>query len=115
MTTVCCYLIILHYVKKNRLQSRKKYQEKANYEGIKKLLPGVDWKLTLQRKDVQAQWDTFDDIIKHYVKEYVPSCMVEKNRDSKYNELFPEYIRQKSRKNIIHRNDSWRLGYKKHT
>ena len=63
---------------------------------LKKLLSEVDWKLTLQRKDVQAQWDTFDDIIKHYVKEYVPSCMVAKNRDSKYKELFPEYIRQKN-------------------
>ena len=41
--------------------------------------------------------------------------MVEKNRDSKYNELFPEYIRQKTRKNIIYGNDSWRLRYKKHT
>ena len=77
-------MLLFDYItlcKKNRLQSRKKYQEKANYEGIKKLLPGVDWKLTLQRKDVQAQWDTFDDIIKHYVKEYVPSCMVEKKTE----------------------------------
>ena len=76
----------------------KKYYEKANYEALKKLLSEVDWKLTLQHKDVQAQWDTFDDIIKHYVKEYVPSCMVKKNRDSKYKELFPEYIRQKIKK-----------------
>ena len=45
------------------------------------LLSEVDWKLTLQHKDVQAQWDTFDDIIKHYVKEYVPSCMVEKKTE----------------------------------
>ena len=63
---------------------------------LKKLLSEVDWKLTLQLKDVQAQWDTFDDTIKHCVKEYVPSCMVEKNRDPKYKELFPEYISKKN-------------------
>ena len=63
-----------------------------------RLLKNFYQKLTLQHKDVQAQWDTFDGIIKHYVKEYVPSCMIEKNRDSKYKELFPEYIRQKIKK-----------------
>ena len=63
-----------------------------------RLLSEVDWKLTLQRKDVQAQWDTFHDIGKKNVKEYVPSCMVDKNRDSKYKELFPGYIRQKIKK-----------------
>ena len=81
---------------------------------LKKLLSEVDWKLTLQRKDVQAQWDTFDDIIKHYVKEYVPSCMVKKTEIQSKN-YFLSILDKKSRKNIIYGNDSWRLGYKKHT
>ena len=96
-------MLLFYYItlcEKISYKVEKKYYENANYEAIKKLLSGVDWKLTLQRKDVQAQSYTltFDDIIKHYVKEYVPNCMVEKNRDSKYKELFPEYIGQKIKK-----------------
>ena len=58
----------------------------------------INWKLLLNEKNVQSQWNIFDKIIKECENKHVPMKIIEMNRESKFKELLPEHIRLKIRK-----------------
>ena len=90
---------------RKKLQSGKKYYEKANCYAIKRHLAEINWKLLLNEKNVQSQWNIFDKIIKECENKYVPMKIVEITRESKFKELLPEHIRLKIRK----KHNLWKL------
>ena len=94
---------------KKSYKAEKKYYGKANYDAIKRHLAEINWKLLLNEKNVQSQWNIFDKIIKECENKHVPMKVVEMNRESKFKELLPEHIRLKIRK----KHKLWKLNYKK--
>ena len=94
-------IILFDYItlcEKKSYKAEKKYYEKANYDAIKRHLAEINWKLLLNEKNVQSQWNIFDKIIKECENKHVPMKIVERNRESKFKELLPEHIRLKIRK-----------------
>ena len=66
--------------------------DKGDYTAIKKHLSNIGWDIILSGKSVQQQWDVLVDIIGSLEDQYIPSKMVEINRDDKFGEKLPNHI-----------------------
>ena len=94
-------IILFDYItlcEKKRYKAEKKYYEKANYDAFKRHLAEINWKLLLNEKNLQLQWNIFGKNNKECENKHVPMKIVEMNRETKFKELLPEHIRLKIRK-----------------
>ena len=71
---------------------KRNIYDKGDYTAIKKHLSNIEWDIILSGKTVQ-QWDVLVDIIGSSEEQYIPSKMVEINRDDKFGEKLPNHIR----------------------
>ena len=88
-------IILFDYItfcEKKSSKAKKINYEKANYDAIKRHLAEINWKLLLNEKNVQSQWNIFDKIIKECENKHVPMKIVEMNRESKFKELLRKKI-----------------------
>lgn len=91
-------MLLFEYViicEKKIYKVKKMFYDKANYGAIKEKLSNINWEPLFYDKSVQEQWDIFDNHIKACEIAHVPSKIIDRNRDSKYKDLLPDYIRQK--------------------
>ena len=72
---------------------KRNIYDKGDYTAIKKHLSNIEWDIILSGKTVQQQWDVLVDIIGSSEEQYIPSKMVEINRDDKFGEKLPNHIR----------------------
>ena len=72
------------YSRINTYAKQKIYYNKANYEEIKNELNKIDWKTTLDSKDINQQWEIFVTKIKEQIKNYVPQKEITNNTKRKF-------------------------------
>ena len=77
---------------------KRNMYDKGDYTDIKKHLSNNGWDIILSGKSVQQQWDVLVDIIGSLEDQYIPSKMVEINRDDKFGEKLPNHIRLQIKK-----------------
>ena len=88
--------------------------DKGDYTAIKKHLSNIGWDIILSGKCVQQQWDVLVDIIGSLEDQYIPSKIVEINRDDKFGEKLPNHIRLQIKKNITRGSATWKPGVPKY-
>ena len=89
---------------------KRNMYDKGDYTAIKEHLSNIGWDIILSGKSVQQQWDVLVDIIGRLEDQYIPSKMVEINRDDKFGEKLPNHIRLQIKKNITGGSATWKLG-----
>ena len=72
------------YSRINTYAKQKIYYNKANYEEIKNELNKIDWKTTLDSKDINQQWEIFVTKIKEQIKNYLPQKEITNNTKRKF-------------------------------
>ena len=77
---------------------KRNMYDQGDYTAIKKHLCNIGWDIILSGKSVQQQWDVLVDIIGNLEDQYIPSKMVEINKDDKFGEKLPNHIRLQIKK-----------------